>query len=107
MARTPKPLRHKASTEARKEARKAERKAKRVWSANRPKPASADPEIGSLVQQLSVLVKDGSVWEQADQTGLCESTIRRYRKGEVYEPRFRTLQMIARARGGRMVFVKD
>ena len=61
----------------------------------------------SDVQRAAMMVKDGTGWHQADKTGLCTGTIYRFRNGKVYEPRFRTLQMIARANGGRFVFVKD
>lgn len=100
--------RHQRKAEEKKAAKK-EARAKRVreWSANRPKPAEQDEVIGTTVQELTKLVQGGTAWEQADKTGLCTSTIYRFRNGKVYEPRFRTLQMIAAARGGRMVFVKD
>lgn len=89
----------------RKKARKEERKSKfREWSANRPKVEDVDL---TEVQLAAQLVKDGSGWEQADKTGLCTSTIYRFRNGDVRYPRFTTLQMIAKANGGRMRFVRD
>lgn len=98
-------LPHLKKAKARKSARKQARKARqKEWSANRPKPTDADM---SVVQHAAKLLAAGTGWEQADKTGLCASTIYRFRNGNVYEPRFRTLQMIAKANGGRMVFVKD
>ena len=88
----------------RKEARAERRAAKvRAWSENRPKRDDADM---SIVEQAAALLYSGSGWEQVDRTGLCQSTIYRFRNGKVYEPRFRTLQMIAKANGGTLVFVK-
>jgi len=91
---------------SRKKARKEERKRKaREWSANRPKVDDVDLTI---VQQMGALVASGSAWEQADTTGLSQKTIYTLRNPHRgYAPRFTTLQMIARARGGRMAFIKD
>lgn len=96
-------LRHETKSSTRKAERKAARKV-RAWSADRPSPADVDL---SVVQQAAELLKAGTGWEQADKTGLCQSTIYRYRNGDVRFPRFNTLQMIAAANGGRMVFVRN
>ena len=91
--------------QGRKEARKKARaRAVKEWSANRPKPSDADM---SDVQLMAKLVKDGTGWQQANKTGLGVGTIYRFRNGKAYEPRHRTLQMIARANGGRFTFVMD
>lgn len=82
--------------------RKAILEAKRAARAEKYK--SADMQ---LVEQAARLLEGGTAVSRADETGLCESTIYRFRNGKVYEPRFRTLQLIAKANGGRLVFVRD
>jgi hypothetical protein len=84
--------------------RKIERK-KRMWSDNRP----TRPESDTLYDQFAFIVANmgGSAWEVADKTGLSTSTVYSLRHKAGKTSLGTTMQMIAKAAGGRLVFVKD
>ena len=80
-------------------------KRKREWSADRPTRPEYDDVYLQIVSEFNKL--GGSAWSAADKSGLSTGTVYAARKRLRKTGLGTTLQMMAKAAGGRLVFVKD
>ena len=88
----------------RQKQRKEQRKV-RVWSADRPTRPEYDDVYLQIVSEFTKL--GGSAWNVADKSGLSTGTVYAARHRTRKTGLGTTLQMMAKAAGGRLVFVKD
>lgn len=89
---------------SKKAVQEAEKKHFRPWSADRPDR----PEHDELFDELMAEASKGhrTTWGWADVTGLSQTTIQHHLRHKTKQPKGISLQMWARAMGGRIVFIK-
>jgi hypothetical protein len=91
---------------SKKSVQEAERKHFKPWSPDRPDKVNMDDD---LAEQLFGMLEQQSrsVWSWADVSGLSTSTITHYKQRRVRRPQALSLQLLAKAMGGKIVFVKE
>lgn len=95
---------HKRQSKTRQKNRAEKRKIKE-WSPDRPQRPEYDDLYLQIASEFSKL--NGTAWALANKSGLSTSTVYAMRHRSRKTGLGTTLQMAAKAAGGRLVFIKD